>query len=749
MKESQKKLSVLAGIGAFLAAIVTSPNAAGQEMRESGAQFEIEEIIVTAQRREQKLQDVPISIAVISEPDLRAHSVNRLSGVGTLTPNVTFTEDEQSGNSAGLIYIRGVGQSDAFITNDAGVGVYVDGVYIGRMKGLNLDLIDIDRIEMLRGPQGTLFGRNSVGGALNIVSAKPGRDFGGSAEVDIGRFDRIDAKASVNLPLVEDKLAAKISLLTANRDGYGTRYDFFSGKKIDEMGDVESLAGRAAINWTPRDNVDVLLSIDGSRIREAGSIRKVPFFQQTFVTDLYAAFVPGDPPYGDQAFRTDDEFTSFATGGNAYEVDSYGVAGTIEWSLNNLSIKSITAYRDLDTLAGLDPDGTPYTVVNQYEDVNQNQWSQELQFTGTSFGERLQWVTGLFFFSEEAHARERVDVFVELREAIGLDVSSLHLTDNTTTSYAAYGQGTFNITDKLRLTGGLRYTYEEKDTEREILNPFTGSVSAAIGSTSDNWDSLSPKVSLEYHFNDDVMTYMSATQGFKSGGINGRSFSSLEFLPYDPEVIWTYEVGLRSEWFQRRLLFNTTLFYSDYTDMQFTVLTGDPETGEGITIVDNAAEAEIKGFEIDLAVLPTSRLTVNAGVGFTDAEYTKVDPEVLIISENSKFVKTPEWSFNLFAKYDVPISDIGMLTANVGYSYKGKVYHDHQNSEVVAQSGYGLVDARLTYEHGNNWEMSVYGTNLTDERYILAGADFLSILGWAEQHYARPREWGINLRYKF
>jgi len=711
------------------------------EVQEVG--FVIEEVLVSARKRDEGLQDVPISLSVFSGDDIKAFALDNLQDIGQFTPNLTFFNNPTRGRSGYTLYIRGVGQSDTMIQNDPGVGLYVDGVYIARMKGINMDLIDLDRVEILRGPQGTLFGKNTIGGAINMISTKPTNEATGKIDLTTGSFNRYDAKASLNIPITEDKLAIRLSALSSNRNGFGQRLDFNTGAVSDRTGDEGSLAGRALIQWTPSESIDVLLSLDGTRVRESAQVEKIVAFNDTPLVGLLNRFF--DPPFGN-IFLTNGDFSSYANEKNFNNVDSWGSSLTIEWNLGNWTIKSISAYRDLETLFGNDPDGTPHTVVNVEELVTQNQFSQELQFNGSLLAGRLDLVSGLYYFQESAFLNNVSNIFPVLR-AIGIDASSELSIWSDVNSYALFGHSSYQLTDRLSLTAGLRYTYEEKDVAR-TQKRLGGFVYIPFQQRKADWSDVSFRFGLENQWTDDVMTYVSVSRGFKSGGINARTPTSAGFVPFDPEYLLAYETGIRSEWMDNRFRANASVFYSDYKDIQFTVLRGDPQTGASIAIVDNAGKARVKGFELDLTAALTPDFVLKAAVGYADAKYTEVDPTAPITTD-TKFLNTPKWSATLSAEYYMTLGAVGELVANVGYSYKSKIYHDTQNSPELTQNAYGLLNASLNLNSNKNWILSLFGTNLTDERYIYGGAQFLRSLGFASNNVAAPRQWGVSLRYNW
>jgi len=723
----------------ILASSVASSAMAAEPEAVTGPPATLEEIIVTARKREESLQQVPVSVTMLSSANLEARSLTSLKDVGQFTPNFSFSSHGQSGSTAGLVYIRGIGQSDPHITNEPGVGIYVDGVYLGRMQGIDLEMMDLDRIEILRGPQGTLFGKNTIGGAVNIVSTKPTNDLSGRLQVTTGRYDRIDANASLNLPIVDDRLAIRLSGSTRNRDGYGRRADGA------QMGDVDSLSGRASVLWTPSDSLEVIAALDGSRSREAGAVRKLVATSQSetiTVMNMFAA-----EPFDDR-WLTGSDFTNYATGGNASESDLWGTSLTATWTSGNYNIRSITSYRNNETYYAVDPDASPITIINETSRSKQDQFSQEFQINGSSFEDRLEWVAGLYYFTEEGSVSIADLVLEPIQLATGMELNfntDLHIENK---SYAAYGQGTFSVTDKLKLTAGLRYTYEKKYGDTYRYRPVSEDALIPFTALRKSWEAFSPRIGLDYQWNPDVMTYVSAAQGFKSGGFNGRADAANGFTAYNPEKVWTFETGLRSDLLDRKLRFNATAYVSKYRDIQYTVIKGGTD-GQPSSQVDNAAKATIKGLEMELIAVPAQGLALNAALGLTDADYTQVDPGSDITTA-SHFIKTPKWTTTIGAQYIASINDRFELISQIDYAYRSKTYHDAANSALGTQKAYGLLNGRLTFQPSDGpWSVAVFGTNLTNKHYIQAATDFLSSLGFAEVQYARPREWGASLQYRF
>jgi len=705
----------------------------------------LEEVIVTARKREERLQDVPISIALLTAKMLEASSIFQLQNLSDNVTNFTFYNHRSRGRAAPIAFIRGIGMiDDPEITNDPGVSIYIDGIYMGRMHGINMELLDLERIEVLRGPQGTLFGRNAIGGAVNLVSARPGKEFSGDARITVGRFNRLDFRGTLDVPLIEDKLAIKISGLSNNRDGYGKRLDFDTGQEIAEMGNQDRLSGRLLVDWNPQDNLNFLFSLDRARIRETGSVSKTFEFIETGLVRLHN--LVASPPMGD-GFATDSPFTNYATGPNINNVDAWGINLTVDWSLDRWNIKSITSYRKMDSLNSDDLDGTSLTVLHGTDDVVQDQFSQEIQLSGIAMEDRLNWLTGFYYYTEDAAAAVTGEIYPTLNDFFGINISNIRHVTNDVESYAVFGNGTYSLNEQLSFTAGLRYTNDEKTASR-FRERFDGTVYVPFLSKGENWDAVTGQASLEYKFNSDVMAYLSYSRGFKSGGWNGDSSKVEDFVTFDPEYLANYEIGLRSDWADKRLRVNATFFWSDYTDVQYRVDQVDPDTGVPVEFVGNVAEAEIKGFELDFVARPASAFTITAGVGYTDAAYTKVDPGTIAITTDSTFINTPKWSFNASVEYAIPVQDLGWLNARLDYSYSSKVNYDIRNLPVLEQDAYNLLNARLSFESGNHWSFALFATNLTNELYFVGGRDYGG-LGFRTRYYAAPRQWGFNVRYHF
>lgn len=747
--------------------------AAAQESESE--QVELEEIIVTARKREESIQQTPISITALTAADMEARSLTDLSEIDAFAPNVDISAGPVSGGSFNSqITIRGIGQIDFLITTDPGVGTYVDGVYFARSMGGIMDLLDLERVEILRGPQGTLFGKNTIGGAVSLVSAKPTGDVGGRAEVTFGRFDRLDARGSFEFPVVSEKLFAKIAFSSKNADGYGRRIDATTGDVLSRPGDQDSASARGLLRWVPRDNVTVDLTVDYTRERQNAAVVSLVQQNPNSLIALYNAVGAISGLYGPYGATVPaDPFVTNGTGPDVNNLDLWGISLTVDWDLGNLAVKSITAYRELDADFGVDADHTAIRYQEVLNRDSQDQFSQEIQFKGITFDGRFNWIFGLYYFGENAVDRNDVrlasGLFAGLEALPGaiiplggplflggagnplnalfdLEFDIFNKIDNR--SYAVFTHGTFSLTEKLSVSAGVRYTYEKKEYFLDHRRINSGVPIIPPTTVSDNWDAFSPKGSIEFQASDDVLLYASVSRGFKSGGFNGRPTTQAEVQSFDPEFVTAYELGAKTEWFDRRLRLNVTGFYYDYKDLQLTIQTQTPD-GNLIIVTENAGKARVKGLEIEMQARPAAGLDIRGGLGYLDAEYTDVGSSVFVTT-SSKFVKAPKWTANASIQYAIPLQNDGTLIVRGDWTYKSKVYNDPENVESIAQDGYSLFHAKLSYESSDqDWILSVFGRNLSDKRYITNGNTALNSLGNVSAFWGRPREWGISIKKLF
>lgn len=757
---------------------------------------QLEELVVTARRREEGLQSAPVAVTAFSEQDLARRNVDSADDLSQFTPNLQLEGAAAlSGSSSNAtVFIRGIGQNDFAIFSDPGVGTYVDDVYLGRSIGALLDVVDVRRLEVLRGPQGTLFGRNTIGGAVLVTSQQPRFEPEGSVELTTGRYFRSDFRTTLNAPLVDDRLALRISAARLGRDGYARRL-------VDNgpLGDINRVVGRAQLLWKPSDKLNVLLSTDGTRAREHSAASTLvavndggfPFQNifNTLVAPETGITKPGSTVSSD--FITGNPFTTYASGPNRSDLDNWGVSLTPTWQLHpDIALKSITAYRRLRANFARDGDNTPFAFRETEQDNRQWQVSQELQLSGDSWDDKLSWIVGAYYFQEYARenatARLAEGTFDALEALPGprafppggppaeacmsmdapmgcfggmgnpANVSADLVIDLKNKvinrSVAGYAHLSYAVLEPLLLTAGLRLTHERKEFALTHRRVASGAYIVPPNTElSGDWTSLDPKAGVEFHAAENALTYFTFSRGFKSGGFNGRPIVSVaEVTKYDPEKLYSYEMGVKTDWAKRALVANLAVFYYDYRNIQLTVLQTPAN------FVANAARAALFGGELELRARPLRPLVLNASVGYLHASYKEVGAGLgpgqnLPITTGSKLPKAPALNVSGGAEYTQELGGrAGALRLRADVAYRSKVYHDVANTEVLAQPGFALINARCSWvSDSENWEAAVFLTNLTDARYRISGNASGAAFGVAESAYGRPREWGATLLHRF
>lgn len=733
----------------------TQPDSPASEEDANG----IDEIIVTARKRAEDLQETPISIAAFTSKSLEARQVDNVGQVASFTPNLSFdTSSAISGTkSSASVFIRGVGQTDFVLSTDPGVGIYLDGVYISRSIGSVLDVVDVERIEVLRGPQGTLFGRNTIGGAISVTSKDPQPTFGGSASISTGSFNRFRAQAKLNIPL-GDTLAVSLTGARFYSAGYIDRPNLG-----DKTGGDNVWSGRLSALWTPTDNLKVRLNVDATRLREKSCCNELVganpngFFalaNNGFIFPPPGGTVPvplspSDPRYFDQRDLPTAPFQDNTDVDIPSDLDVFGASMTIDYDFtSDLSLKSITAYRDMHARTGRDLSHTSGVLFGETIDTyNHRQFSQELQLQGSSIEDRLKWIIGLYYFKESGANQDLVDFtpVVDLVSGGEIDGKSI----------AAFVQATFDVTDKLSFTGGLRFTKDDKSfapagyqyviSSSIGIPPGTLLVPNDVRSISDKqW---LPLATVAYKWTDDFMTYATFSEGYKSGGFTQRVFPPLAELPsFNPEFVTVYEVGFKLTAARNAIRVNGAAFSTSYDDLQ--VLVQDVIA----PVTRNAARARIRGFELELVAKPTRQLILEAGVGHLDAKYLQIDAAAAAtgLTLGKRLVDTPKWSVNLGASYEFDIGGFATLTPRVDWTYKSAHANDAFNEPLLNQKGFGVLNAGVTLADLNDkWSLVVSGKNLTNKRYIQAGFADLVTQSAAEATFGRPREWTLTAKVNF
>ncbi len=759
--------AVLLGSG-----LLVSPAAAAESPSDASsaiAAATLSDVVVTARRRTETLQATPIAETALTGATLEARGVTALDGLARVAPSLTITGSSAfSGSSqTPAIFMRGIGQTDFTLNTDPGVGLYVDGVYIARSVGALMDLVDIDRVEVLRGPQGTLFGRNSVGGAISIVTRTPGATFGGRVYAAGGSDNLRLFGGEVDLPIGSD-LRTSLSVQSDQQDGYVRR--LADGVKL---GNKDSQSARLRTLWTPTAALEVDVSADYTRSHEHGAplvlVAVNPNAAAVAAQNVVAApklnpalaNVPGGcaSPAGaaiggtacyNSQWITGNMSTTNSTFPTFSNVDIWGAAATVSYKLGpNTTLKSITAYRHLHDSASRDGDGSPLQVNSTEDRINAHQVTEELQWLGQTADGRLDYILGAYVFDEQGVNPNTVDFgFVRF-----LSGGAVH-----NSSAAAFGQATYRVTDTLFATAGLRYTEETKrfTPDQRVISatpipffpPFLQFTPGERLTTTDQQttkaDELTPRVDLSYRPNSDVLAYLSYSRGFKSGGFTQRIFPALPVPPsFTPETASVYEAGAKLDLFDKRLRVNGAAYLTDYQDLQVTVLVGVAPT------VQNAASARIKGGELEITAIPVDRLTFTTAVGYTDAAYTRLDARVSpTITADNRFPGASKWTLNSSLAYVIAIGNAFTLTPRVDWSYRSRYFFDAEN--LVGQGAYGLVDVGLALaDVRGDWTASLFGRNVGDKHYAIHGEQVLDPLGWKLLAPGRGSVWGLKLDKTF
>lgn len=715
----------------------------------------IDEVLVTARKHLENLQRTPLAISSFSGASLSALGAENITDIAPLTPNVQFVQDAMfSGSSStSAVLIRGVGQLDFLITADPGVGIYVDGVYLARSTGAVLDLLDIERVEILRGPQGTLFGRNTIGGVVNVISKRPAEKLSGSLSLTLGDDQRHDLYFSVDVPLTE-KLLTRFSGLRRKRDGF---VDLLQYDGV-ELGDDDSWATRAVVSYFPTDRLSLDLSLDYTRERETGSplipvdIDASKRFGELFNRELSgdetcltptgqehnaACFGPiqlqGVGSYASNALFLNDETDDKVDPESEFTV--YGIGFTAGWDVSeNLTFKSITAFRELTSSFINDLDGTQFPVFqNTNVKYDQEQFSEELQLLGRAFDRKLSWVAGLYYFREEGEQS------VALRGSTFLVPPDLRTIDNE--SLAAFVQGTYDFSNGLHFSAGVRYTRDDKAFQQRAFDEFGVQLVVSERERLQN-SQVTSLLTLAYDLADDVMAYVSYSEGFKSGGFSSRVTRPLTSLPqFGPEYVDVYEVGLKATLLNSRARFNVAAFYTDYSDIQLTV--GDDNLG--ISRIANIGEANLQGLEIELDAVISKAVTANLALGVLKADYDSVMAGSMIPVE-SELPYAPEATLSAGLAWEENLSSGASLGFRLNWAYTTDIMLNTENS--VEQDAYGLMSASLTYRpQRGNWLATLGVKNLTNEEYWISGAES-GVVGAELVSLGRPRHVYATLKYR-
>lgn len=693
-------------------------------------------VVVTARKRTERLLDVPLSVTAVSGDEIRESGAVRLSEIAV--PNVSFLGLEN--NAVPNFTVRGVlGQNRTNVGFDSGIGVYVDGVFMGRTAAFNQETFDVERVEFLRGPQGTLFGKNSVAGAISVTTREPSRQFSASGSVDLGSLTQQRLSAYVSSPLGSDNLRGSVSVYSGKRDGY---MDNVATGTAGGTEDVRS--ARVKLLFKPSKGLDVTLAADSLRDRSVSASPRI-------LTGY--GLVPGA-----------DEFTSNVNQPTLATRNVQGLGISVNYDLGNgLQLTSITSKRTLDTNRASDTDVGPVNIVASASTSKQDQWSQELR-VATTGNAALTYVAGLYFYQQDVSGSARgifgpsAPVFAPIRNTTGVTYG-----DIDTKSAAAFVNADWNLSSALTVTGGLRYTSEKKNLSYQQDVTFPAFLASSIPREKDSLstDDISPLLSVRYKLDRNAMVYATYSQGFRSGGWNVDNITAggpttFAQTRFSDEQMNNVELGVKASALGGKLSGSAALFSMDYTDMQLTKRV--PVLGGGgalVGIVTNGGKARIQGLELEASMRPVQNLRVSGAVGYTDAKYTDYSDVVggATVSFNGKRLDfAPRVTSSLSVAYTIPVA-LGWLGLRADYAYTDSFYigRDNLPSQLVPRRE--TINARVSLA-GDRWEVAAYARNLTDKLHVLGQGPggFAAPIGAGTNtvvDYGRPRSFGVVGTYTF
>ncbi|KFN51946.1 hypothetical protein N790_03965 [Arenimonas malthae CC-JY-1] len=740
-------------IGLTLSLVALQAQAQDTATEDEGSQATaatLDTIEVTARRRTESIQDVPVAVSAFSEDALKDLQATNVDGLQGAVPNMNIVQGRGSSNSVN-VFIRGIGQPDALQTFDPGVGMYVDDVYYSRINGALFSLFDVSQVEVLRGPQGTLYGKNSTGGAVKITTRNPFDDEGGAVELTAGDYGRREGRVYGSVQL-SDTLAASIAAAKITRDGYVT--DPTTGR---EYNDEDTQAIRAKFAFRPSDTFSGMLSMDYTEQDNALTLGQP-------VAPLYAVNLAGGinilrlPTAGDYNYETR---TSFGPD-QGQQMKHKGASLTLNWVLSDRwSAKSITAYRKLDTASFIDIDASEFELGDVFVGVDQRQTSQELQFAYDNGGD-LDAMFGLYYIDEQvpSHQEAYADDFLRFG---ALPISFLRTIDDdlSNKSVAGYAHANWEFSPSWTLSAGLRYTQDKKKYFRttSTFSNILGNANPALAfNISDTWTALTPSVSLQKAFSDTMMGYVSANRGYKAGGFNGRANTAAEVSTFEPEYVWTYELGLKMQSEDGRLSGRVAAFHSTYKDFQARVSEvqnpGAPVPTFAFPVL-NAAELAIDGIEFEGMARLGEGTLLSTQIGWMDARYEEFnDPRVVVnpalASLHDHVPFSPELTARVALQHGFELPGGSLLSIGGDVSYRGETWLSVDNAPGLSQDAYTLVGLYGVWDSSDGrWQLRAGVRNLTDELYKTDGQEFSSIGGIQTAYYGAPRNYYASVRYNF
>ncbi|MCP4585564.1 MULTISPECIES: TonB-dependent receptor [unclassified Pseudoalteromonas] len=697
---------------AIVAALSTS--AFAEQEKTTAKQDAFEKIEVTARKRTESIFESPTAVTSIGENLIDKANMSNLEDIGKYVPNLNITRYGVGNAAHASVFIRGIGLQDHVITTDPGVGVYLDGVYLGRQMGSNLSLPNVERVEVLRGPQGTLYGRNTLGGAVNIITKQPGDEGIVTTTAKVGSRGRLAGDVYFNNSLT-DTVSMSASVSYKQRDGVGEAINLANPEK--EIGEEQELSGRMALKWQASSDLSFVFSVDGVD-NESG--------QSPYTIELTAPLDPNDPFNGDFPLLTEDmlpsdpdDLASTVAGIESTAYSGWGTSLTADWDINNTyTAKFITSYRSSEYEGGLDDDAVALNLSEFPEEGGADQYSFEIQLNG-SF-DNMDFVSGLYFFNEDGFTSSGPFVFSPFNTPDGFlnDGTTASFGDygyfdinQETNSYAAYINASYDLSDDLTVGGGLRYSKDKK--EADALFPTF----AARKYVSADFDAVTWDLNASYQLSNNMNVYGQIQKGYQTGGFPPRPFGGPDqFVSFDETKAINYELGLKGQ-IHEDVSMMLAVFVTDYTDLALPF--SDPTAGGGfVTIVENAGESKAQGIELETTIAFTDDFTLRSAIGYLDSEITEVDDGVLGIGKGDSPALTPRWTVMVAPSYFIDLSNGGTVAVNANYSYRS----DMQGQSVYNQSEHidsrELVGFNISYLNPNgDFEVTLYGENVLNEVY--------------------------------
>ena len=700
--------------------LLSAPIAAAQETSRV-----IEEVLVTAEKRTASVQETSIAITAYSYEDLELRGIDEIEDLQFSAPNLVISHNSQSPVS--YAYIRGIGSDQLVAGFDPGVAYHVDGIYVGQPSSMPVDLWDMERVEVLRGPQGTLYGRNTTGGAINVLTKGPSEKLDGTFDVTAGNYDRMRVRGAVSGPLVGERVSGRLSFIRDEADG------FQENSIGDDSDSTDHWAVRGKLRFDITDDLNLLLT--AQRFENQGNQsqkRREPFapvdFGGGFVLDIFDGAIPN--PSDPRKVAKDHE--------EKLDLDNDFYSARLEWNLGSVMLVSTTGYISNDWYQSTDIDMSSNAVQYQEWEMQTDQFTQELQLISNTEGP-LEWIVGAFWFDEDL----KTDYFFQDSSVAGFNF--FNGGDLDTQSWAVYGQASWDMRDSgvpIRIVGGVRYTEDDKKVdEYQIIPEFFLDLA---GQMDDTWDETTGKLGIDWFLSDDIMAYASYSHGYKGGG-----YSIGQFDEFDPETVDNFEVGIKSQFADGKAQVNVAAFYNDYQDLQVNYLLGT------LYLTYNAAEATIKGVEIESTILVTDQFMIGANLTWLDAEFDEYifdpgPPEIDLAGDTLN--RAPEYSASVSAQYDFSLEGIGNFTARADYYWQDDMYLRLQNIPRHKADALDTVDLRLVWTSlDDHWTVDAFMKNAQDQdnQRSLTVNDGLSSGTASFVSYYPPRTYGVRLGYSF